>query len=41
MAKEALTAALAMFVDERSAIPISSPTFDGQEIVAVDPVTAA
>ena len=41
MAEDALSAALAMYVDQRSAVPVPSPVLDGQEVVAVDPVTAA
>ena len=41
MAEDALAVALAMHVDQRLAIPIPSPVMDGQEIVTVDPVTAA
>ena len=41
MAEDALAGALAMYVDQREAIPVPSPVMDGQEVVAVDPVTAA
>ena len=41
MAADGLTVALAMYVDRRLAIPVPSPVADGQEVVAVDPVTAA
>ena len=41
MAEDALSAALAMYVDQRLAVPVPSPVLDGQEVVAVDPVTAA
>ena len=40
-AAEALSVMLAGFVEDRKAIPVPSPALDGQEIVAVDPLTAA
>lgn len=40
-AGEALSVMLAGYVKDRKAIPVPSPVLDGQEIVAVDPVTAA
>lgn len=40
-AREALSVMLAGYVANRKAIPVPSPVLDGQEIVAVDPVTAA
>lgn len=40
-AAEALSVMLAGRVEDRKAIPVPSPALDGQEIVAVDPVTAA
>ena len=41
MAEDALVAALSFLVDDREPIPVPSPVLDGQEVVAVDPVTAA
>ncbi len=41
MAADALSAALGMYVDLHLAIPVPSAVLDGQEAVAVDPVTAA
>ena len=40
-AGEALSVMLAGYVKDRKTIPVPSPVVDGQEIVAVDPVTAA
>ena len=40
-AGEALSVMLAGYVKDRKAIPVPSPVVDGQEVVAVDPVTAA
>lgn len=40
-AAEALSVMLAGLVEDRKAIPVPSPALDGQEIVAVDPLTAA
>ena len=40
-AGEALSVMLAGYVQDRKAIPVPSPVVDGQEVVAVDPVTAA
>ena len=40
-AVEALSVMLAGYVEDRKAVPVPSPVLDGQEIVAVDPVTAA
>ena len=41
MARDALVSALSFYVDERKTIPVPSPVLDGQEVIAVDPVTAA
>ena len=41
LAVDALAGALAGYVEHRQAIPVPSPVLDGQEVVAVDPVTAA
>ena len=41
LAGDALAAALGMYVELREPIPVPSPVLDGQEVVAVDPVTAA
>ena len=41
LAGDALAGALAGYVERRQAIPVPSPVLDGQEVVAVDPVTAA
>ena len=41
LAGDALAGALAGYVEHRQAIPVPSPVLDGQEVVAVDPVTAA
>ena len=41
LASDALAAALEMYVELREPIPVPSPVMDGQEVVAVDPVTAA
>lgn len=41
MAADALSTALGMYVELRLAIPVPSAVLDGQEAVAVDPVTAA
>ena len=41
MAEDALVAALSFLVDDREPIPVPSPVLDGQEVVVVDPVTAA
>ena len=41
MAADALSAALGMYVELHLAIPVPSAVLDGQEAVAVDPVTAA
>ena len=41
LAADALAGALAGYVERRLAIPVPSPVLDGQEVVAVDPVTAA
>lgn len=41
LAEDALSGALAGYVERRVAIPVPSAVVDGQEIVAVDPVTAA
>jgi len=41
LAGDALAGALAGYVERRAAIPVPSPVLDGQEVVAVDPVTAA
>lgn len=41
LAVDALSVMLAGYVKERRTIPVPSPVMDGQEVVAVDPVTAA
>ena len=41
VAEDALVAALSFLVDDREPIPVPSPVLDGQEVVVVDPVTAA
>ena len=41
MASEALSVMLAGRVVDRKSIPVPSPVADGQEVVTVDPVTAA
>lgn len=41
LAEDALAGALGMYVELREPIPVPSPVMDGQEVVAVDPVTAA
>ena len=41
LAEDALSIVLAGYVKLRRPIPVPSPVVDGQEIVAVDPVTAA
>lgn len=41
LAGDALSVMQAGYVKDRKSIPVPSPALDGQEIVAVDPVTAA
>ncbi len=41
LARDAVSVALTMYVDRRMAIPVPRPVLDGQEVVTVDPVTAA
>lgn len=41
LAGDALSVMLAGYVKERRVIPVPSPVLDGQEVVTVDPVTAA
>ena len=41
LAEDALAGALGMYVELREPIPVPSPVMDGQEVVAMDPVTAA
>lgn len=41
LAEDALSIVLAGYVKLRRPIPVPSPVADGQEVVAVDPVTAA
>ncbi len=41
LAEEALAGALEMYVELREPIPVPSLAMDGQEVVAVAPVTAA
>lgn len=41
LAEDALAGALGMYVELREPIPVPSPVMDGQEVVAVDPTTAA
>ena len=41
LAADALATALSMYVNLRKTIPVPGAALDGQEVVAVDPVTAA